>query len=147
LSFLPWRMMLLVVEVGVPIGFGVIAFGVPLRGSIVDLTLISLVGSLAFSALGLLIASRARTIEAISGILNLVMMPMWILSGVFFSADRFPDAVQPFIRALPLTALVDALRANMLQGAGVLQLGTEMAVLGVCLVVSFVVALKLFRWR
>jgi ABC-type multidrug transport system permease subunit len=147
LSFLPWRMMLLVVEVGVPIGFGVIAFGVPLRGSIVDLTVISLVGSLAFSALGLLIASRARTIEAISGILNVVMMPMWILSGVFFSADRFPDAVQPFIRALPLTALVDALRANMLQGAGVLQLGTEMAVLSVCLVVSFVVALKLFRWR
>jgi ABC-2 type transport system permease protein len=146
-SFLPWRMMLLVVEVGVPVGFGVIAFGVPLRGSIVDLTLISLVGSLAFSALGLLIASRARTIEAISGILNVVMMPMWILSGVFFSADRFPDAVQPFIRALPLTALVDALRANMLQGAGVRQLGTEMAVLGVCLVVSFVVALKLFRWR
>jgi len=147
LSFLPWRMMLLVVEVGVPVGFGVIAFGVPLRGSLVDLTLISIVGSLAFSALGLLIASRARTIEAISGILNVVMMPMWILSGVFFSADRFPDAVQPFIRALPLTALVDALRANMLQGAGVLQLGTEMAVLGVCLAVSFVVALKLFRWR
>lgn len=147
LSFLLWRMMLLVVEVGVPVGFGVVAFGVPLRGSIVDLVAISVLGSLSFSALGLLIASRARTIEGVSGILNVVMMPMWILSGVFFSAQRFPDAVQPFIRALPLTALVDALRANMLQGAGLRQLGAEMAALSVCLVVSFGLALKLFRWR
>jgi ABC-type polysaccharide/polyol phosphate export permease len=102
---------------------------------------------LSFSSLGLLIASRARTIEAVSGITNLVMMPMWILSGVFFSSQRFPDIIQPAIHALPLTALINALRANMLQGASLGQLWPEAAVLGAWLVVGFTLALKLFRWR
>jgi ABC-type multidrug transport system permease subunit len=147
LSFLLWRLLLLVFEVSVPVGFGVIVFGVPVRGSFVELIALCVLGSLAFSALGLLIASRARTIEGVSGIMNLVMMPMWILSGVFFSAQRFPEVMQPFIRLLPLTAMNDALRANMLQGAGLAQLGSQIAVLAVCLVVSFGLALRLFRWR
>jgi ABC-2 type transport system permease protein len=146
-SYLLWRMLLLVFEVGVPVAFGVVAFGVPVRGSLLELMLLSVLGSLAFSALGLLIASRVRTIEAISGLANVVMLPMWILSGVFFSASRFPDAVQPLIRALPLTALVDALRANMLQGTSIVHLGPQVAAMGICLVVSFGLALKLFRWR
>lgn len=147
LSHLAWRMLLLVFEVGVPITFGVFVFGVPLRGSILQLVALAVAGSLAFSALGLLIASRAKTIEAVSGLMNLVMLPMWILSGVFFSADRFPGLVQPFVRALPLTALNDALRANMLQGVGLGQLGPELAVLGTCFLVCFALALQLFRWR
>jgi ABC-2 type transport system permease protein len=92
-------------------------------------------------------ASRAKTIEAISGIVNLLQIPMWILSGVFFSAQRFPDAMQPFIKALPLTALIDALRAHMLEGATLLQLMPQLGVLTAWLVVSFVLALRLFRWR
>jgi ABC-type multidrug transport system permease subunit len=147
LSYLVWRMMVLVVEVGVPVGFGVLAFGVPLRGGLIDLVAVSVLASLSFSALALLIASRARTIEAVSGLMNLAQVPMWILSGVFFSAQRFPDAVQPFISALPLTALIDALRANMLQGAGLGQLLPQLGVLGAWLVICFVLALKLFRWR
>lgn len=147
LSYLVWRMMILVVEVGVPIGFGMIAFGVPVRGRVLDLAAICLLASLSFSALGLLIACRARTIEAVSGLMNLVQVPMWILSGVFFSSQRFPDAVQPIIRALPLTATIDALRAHMLQGASLAGLAREMGTLGVWLAVCFVVALKLFRWR
>jgi ABC-type multidrug transport system permease subunit len=75
------------------------------------------------------------------------MMPMWIVSGVFFSAQRFPDMLQPVIRVLPLTAIIDALRANMLQGAGLAQLWPELAVLGGWMVVSFALALKLFRWK
>jgi ABC-2 type transport system permease protein len=106
-----------------------------------------LVASLSFSALGLLIASRVRTIEAASGLMNFVMLPMWIFSGVFFSADRFPAAFQPFVRALPLTAAIDGLRASMLQGAGLSQLGRQLAVLTGWLVVCFFTALKLFRWR
>ena len=78
----------------------------------------------------MLIASRVRTIEAASGLMNVVMMPMWIVSGVFFSAQRFPDALQPAISALPLTALIDALRANMLQGAGLARVAPQMGVLG-----------------
>ena len=127
LSYLFWRMIMLVVEVGVPIGFGALAFGVPVRGRLVDLVVICVLASLPFSALALLIACRARTIEAVSGLMNLVQVPMWILSGVFFSAQRFPDAVQPIIRALPLTAVIDALRAHMLQGARLVQLVPQLA--------------------
>jgi ABC-2 type transport system permease protein len=147
LSYLLWRMFILVVEVGIPVGFGALAFGVPVRGSLVDLVIISVLASLAFSALALLIASRARTIEAVSGLMNLAQVPMWILSGVFFSAQRFPDAVQPFISALPLTALIDALRAHMLQGAGLAQVAPQLGVLSGWLVVCFGLALKLFRWK
>jgi ABC-2 type transport system permease protein len=147
LSYLLWRMLVLVVEVGVPIGFGALAFGVPIRGRLVDLAIICVIGSLAFSALGLLIACRARTIEGVSGLMNLTQVPMWILSGVFFSAQRFPDVVQPVIKALPLTAMIDALRAHMLQGATLGQLAPQLGTLVAWLVVSFTVALKLFRWR
>jgi ABC-2 type transport system permease protein len=147
LSFVLSRMVLLVVEVAVVLGFGYLVFGVPVRGSLANLVLLCLLGSLSFSALGLLIASRAQTIEAVSGLMNSIMMPMWIVSGVFFSAQRFPDVVQPLIKALPLTAVIDALRANMLQGAGLAQMGPQLAVLSGWLVVCFVTALKLFRWR
>jgi ABC-type polysaccharide/polyol phosphate export permease len=146
-SFLGWRMILLPVEVGVPILFGMVAFGVPVRGSVVELAAICILGSLSFAAIGLLVASRAKTIEAVSGLMNIVMLPMWILSGVFFSAERFPESVQPWIQALPLTALIDALRASMLQGAGLASLWPQAAILTGWLVVSFAVALKLFRWR
>jgi ABC-type polysaccharide/polyol phosphate export permease len=147
LSYLLWRMIVLVVEVGVPVGFGALAFGVPVRGRLIDMVVICVLSSLSFSALALLIASRARTIEGVSGLMNLAQVPMWILSGVFFSAQRFPDAVQPFIGALPLTALIDALRAHMLQGAGLVQLAPQLGVLTVWLVVCFALALKLFRWK
>jgi ABC-type multidrug transport system permease subunit len=147
LSFLAWRMLLLVVEVGVPVIFGVVVFGVPVRGSLLGLTAVCVIGSLAFSALGLLIASRARTIEAVSGIMNLVMMPMWLLSGIFFSVQRFPETVLPFIRLLPLTALIDAIRANMLQGASVVSLIPQLMTLSVWLLACFALAMKLFRWR
>jgi ABC-2 type transport system permease protein len=147
LSFLLWRMMVLVLEVAVPVGFGAFAFGVPVRGSLLDLAIICVVASLAFSALGVLIASRVRTIEAVSGLMNLVQVPMWILSGVFFSAQRFPDAVQPVIQALPLTAIIDALRAHMLQGASLLDLWPQLATLSAWTIVCFGLALKLFRWR
>ncbi len=147
LSFLLSRLGLLVVEVLVVLGFGVLVFGVPVRGSLVGLLALCLLGSLSFSALGLLIASRPRTIEAASGIMNLVKMPMWIVSGVFFSAQRFPDVLQPVIRALPLTAVIDALRMHMLQGASLAQVAPQMATLGAWLVVCFAMALKLFRWK
>jgi len=108
---------------------------------------ICVLSSLAFGGMGLLVASRARTVEGASGLMNLVMMPMWVFSGVFFSSGNFPKVAQPFIQALPLTAVNDALRANMLQGASLLQVAPQLGVLVVWLVVSFGLALKLFRWR
>ncbi len=147
LSFLCWRLILLPLEVGIPLGFGVLVFGVPLRGSLPELAVWCLLGAFTFGSIGLLIASRAKTIEGASGIMNLVQLPMWIVSGVFFSADRFPAFAQPFIQALPLTALNAALRANMLRGESMLQMKQQAAALSVCLLVSFLAALKLFRWR
>jgi ABC-type multidrug transport system permease subunit len=147
LSYLLSRILLLVAEVGVLLGFGVWIFRVPIRGSLVELAVLCLLGSLCFSALGLLLASRVKTIEAASGLMNAVMMPMWIASGVFFSAQRFPDAVQPFIKALPLTAVIDALRSNMLQGSSLSHASPQVAVMGIWLIVCFGLALKLFRWR
>ncbi len=118
-----------------------------MRGSLLSLALLCVLGSLSFSAIGLLISARLQTIEAASGVSNLVMMPMWVLSGVFFSAQRFPAAVQPMIHALPLTALIDALRANMLQGEPFVHLAPQLGILAAWLVVCFGLALKLFRWR
>jgi ABC-type multidrug transport system permease subunit len=147
LSFLLSRLGLLVVEVALLAGFGSLVFQVPMRGSLASLALLCVIGSLSFSAIGLLISSRLQTIEAASGVSNLVMMPMWVLSGVFFSAQRFPAAVQPIIHALPLTALIEALRANMLQGAPLSNLAPQLGILGAWMVASFLMALKLFRWR
>src|SRR5579871_5314968 len=147
LSFLLSRLVMLIIEVGFLLGFGVFLFKVPMRGSLFNLALLCLLASMSFSALGLLLASRARTIEAVSGLMNSIMMPMWIVSGVFFSAQRFPDFAQPVIKALPLTAAIDGLRLNLLQGASLAQLAPQMGVLGFWLVVCFSLALKLFRWR
>ncbi len=146
-SFLLSRLVMLVLEVGAFLGFAGLAFGVPFRGSLWQLAILCVLTSMAFSALGLLISSRARTMEAASGLMNLVMLPMWILSGVFFSASRFPAVIQPFVRALPLTAANEALRANMLQGVGLNHLLTPLAILLAWLVVPFAVALRIFRWR
>ena len=146
-SFLFFRLSLLVVEVASLIGFGTLVFGVPLRGSLTQLAIICVLSSLAFGGLGLLIAARPRTIEGASGLMNLVMLPMWVFSGVFFSSGNFPKAAQPFIQALPLTAVNDALRANMLQGASWGTVGGELAIIVTWLVVCFTLALRLFRWR
>jgi ABC-type multidrug transport system permease subunit len=147
LSFLCSRLVFLILEIVTLLGFGHFAFGVPLRGSLGTLLLVCLLGALSFGGLGLLSASRARTTEAVSGIMNFIMLPMWIFSGVFFSAANFPQAVQPYIKVLPLTALNDALRANMLEGATLAGVTPEIIVIVVWGVVTFVAALKLFRWR
>jgi ABC-type multidrug transport system permease subunit len=146
-SFLLMRLGLMVVEVSVITLFGVLAFGVPMRGSLLAFALACLLGALVFGSLGLLVASRARTVEAASGLMNLIMLPMWVASGVFFSAGNFPDAAQPFIQALPLTAVVDSVRGIMLQGMGWGAVAPELAIVAAWLVGSFSLALRFFRWR
>lgn len=146
-SFLLSRLVLLAVEVAVLLGFASLVFGVPLRGSAWQLGLLCVLSSFCFSALGLLIASRAKTIEAASGLMNVAMTPMWILSGVFFSPDRFPESVRPLIRALPLTAVIDALRSNMLQGLPLSAMTWQLSVILGWTVGGFGLALWLFRWR
>jgi ABC-type multidrug transport system permease subunit len=146
-SFILSRLTFLCVEVAALIGFGWWIFGVGVRGSFATLALITIVGSLSFAGIGMLVASRARTIEAVSGLMNLVMLPMWILSGTFFSYARFPEAMQPFVKALPLTALNDALRAVMIDGASLAALHAPLGIVAGWGLASFVVALRIFRWR
>ena len=124
-------------EVAVPLLFGWLAFSMPIRGGTISIGVIAISGALMFGSLGLLMGSRARTFEAASGLMNLLSVPMWVLSGVFFSATNFPDAVQPFIQALPLTALVDALRRVVLEGAALTSLWRELAVIATWTVVPF----------
>jgi len=140
------RIVFLGPEVAIPLAFGAVVLGMPINGSIAAIAAVSLVGGLSFTGLGLLTASRPRTLEAIGGILNLTMLPMWVLSGVFFSTANFPDGLQPFIQALPLTALNDALRAVILEGATLTAVAGELLLLVVWGAVPFALALRVFRW-
>jgi ABC-2 type transport system permease protein len=140
------RLILMVIEVGLLLVFGVFFFHMRVLGSVAAITLIAAMGSLTFGGVGLLTASRAQKIESVSGLINLVMMPMWIFSGVFFSYERFPAVIQPLIKALPLTALNDALRASILEGTPLLQQWPRLLVMVLWGGISFVLALKWFRW-
>lgn len=146
-SYVISRLVMLTLEAGVLLGASAALFGVPMRGSMFTVATIIVVSALAFGGLGLLIASRSKTIEGVSGLMNLSMLPMWVLSGVFFSSENFPRVVQPFIKALPLTATNDALRATLLRGAGLPAIASELAILAAWMLVCFGVALKIFRWR
>lgn len=146
LSFLGGRVLFFLPEMLVLVIGAYLIFQVPVRGSILSLTIVALVGALAFAGLGLLCACRAQRIETISGLMNVVMLPMWLMSGIFFSSERFPDFLQPFIRALPLTQLNDALRAVMLEQASLASQAVPVLILALWGGVSFVFALKYFRW-
>jgi ABC-2 type transport system permease protein len=141
------RLAFLALEVPPIILFAWLVFDVEVAGSLLALTAVILLGAFAFAGLGLLASSRARTVEGVSGINNVFMLPMFILSGVFFSASRFPDAMQPFIAALPLTALNDALRAVYNDGAALTAVPGELAVLVVWTAGTFALALGIFRWQ
>lgn len=146
LALLGARLTFLVPDVAVLLALGVWMFGMPIRGSLALVALVEIVGALAFAGIGLLVASRATTTEAISGLMNLVMLPMWLLSGVFFSYERFPSAIHPLIEALPLTQLLNALRAVILEGAGLGDIAGALVILGLWAVVTFFIALRIFRW-
>jgi ABC transporter DrrB family efflux protein len=141
------RLLFLVLEVTALLGFARLVFGIPMSGSLVTLAGFCLLGALTFSGLGLLVASRARTIEAVSGLINLVMVPMWIFSGVFFASENFPEVMQPFIALLPLTALNEALRGVMIDGVGLGGLVSQVGILLAWGLVSFAAALRMFRWQ
>ena len=141
------RLIFLPVEAGILVLVASFAFGVPRAGPWWLLALVTLLGAVMGASLSLLLASRARSFEAVSGMINVVTLPMWIFSGIFFSSANFPEAMQPFIQALPLTALIDALRGVMLAGAGVREVGHEIAIMAGWTLSSFAVALKIFRWQ
>lgn len=147
LSFVLSRLVFLVVEMAALLGFAMLVFDVPVRGSLALVAGIAFVAALSFASQALLVVSRAKTIEAASGLMNVAMLPQWVLSGVFFSSANFPDAAQPFIKALPLTATIDALRATMLQGVALPDVLPQLGVLVTWMIASLLLAARLFRWR
>ncbi|MCZ6597702.1 MAG: ABC transporter permease [Planctomycetota bacterium] len=147
LSFFLSRLAFFLLEVIVLVAFGVWVLGVPFRTGLGGFLALCVVGAFIFSGLGLLTTARAKTIEGASGLMNFVMMPMWLASGVFFSYERFPDAIQPLLRVLPLSALNDALRAMMLDGEGLAGIWTELAIQLAWGGIAFFLALRIFRWE
>ena len=147
LSILVSRVVFLVPEMLLLALAGYLMFQTPVRGHVLTLVLVILVGGSTFAGLGLLVASRSQNTETVSGLINLFMLPMWMLCGTFFSAKRFPDYLQPLIQALPLTQLNEALREVMLEGASLAGVASRLAILAGWAVVSFALALKWFRWR
>jgi ABC-type multidrug transport system permease subunit len=140
------RLTFLIPDLTILLLLGSLMFGMPVRGSVALVLAVDVVGALAFAGIGLLIASRTTTTETVSGLMNLVMLPMWLFSGVFFSSERFPAVAQPFIQALPLTQLVQALRSIILEGAGLVEVAVPLLILGAWAIVTFVLALRWFRW-
>jgi len=141
------RLIFLVPELIVILGAGVLMFGIPIRGSVWSIVLVALAGTFAFSGLGLLSACRAQHLETASGLMNLIQLPMWILSGIFFSPDRFPNFLQPLVQALPLTQLNYALRAVILEGTALVTQGWRLGILALWGGLSFIFALRFFRWN
>jgi ABC-2 type transport system permease protein len=146
LSFVIMRALFVAIEVPVLFGFGWIAFGVRVLGSPFLLLSLAFLGAFTFGGIGLLVASRAQNTQTVGGLMNLVMMPMFIGSGVFFSTSNFPSGIQPLLRILPLTVLNDALRAVANDGAAVAAVGRPMVILAGWAVLSYAAALRLFRW-
>jgi ABC-2 type transport system permease protein len=147
LSVMFSRLVFTIPEVLILLVFSWAAFEVRNEGDLLSLLAVIVIGAFSFGGLGLLVASRVKTVESVSGLMNMIMLPMWILSGVFFSADRFPDIMQPLIQILPLTALNNALRAVMLEGQSLASLGFEIGVLAFWGIIPFAIALKIFRWQ
>ena len=147
-SLLASRLVFQIPGVVILLGFAWLTFGVATQGSLLAALVVVLLGAVTFSGIGLLVACRANSIEMVSGLMNLVMLPMWLFSGIFFSTDRFPDAMQPIVQILPLTPLIGALRAIALEGAGLFEPTQLMriAILASWSLVSFAIALKWFRW-
>ena len=141
------RMLFILPEMILLLLLGKLAFGIPMLGSFLTLCVVILISATAFSGIGLLVACRANKTETVSGLMNLVMLPMWLLSGTFFSSKRFPEVAQPFIQALPLTQVNDALREVMLEGASITTIAWRLLILAAYGVICFLIALRYFRWQ
>jgi ABC-type multidrug transport system permease subunit len=147
LSFVLVRGVFLLGELPVLLCFAHWVFHVPIRGSVPLIVGLSALGSLMFAGLGLLIGCRAQNTHTVAGLVNLATLPMLVTSGVFFSAARFPEAFQPIIRLLPLTAVIEAVRTVMLDGVGVAAVANQIGIMLAWGLISFVIALRMFRWQ
>jgi ABC-type multidrug transport system permease subunit len=147
LSYFFSRSIFLVLEISVLVAFGYLVFGTAVQGSLISLAIASTLGAAAFAGIGLMIGARLESTEVANGWMNFVQLPMWLLSGSFFAYERFPDWLELPIRLLPLTAINDALRAIYNEGASLMSLGFEIAVLVAWATLGFGLAVRNFRWQ
>src|ERR1051326_5615731 len=147
LSFVLVRGAFLLGELPVLLCFAKWVFDVPIRGSVLLIAGLCALGALMFAGMGLLIGSRAQNTHTVAGLVNAVTLPMLVTSGVFFSASRFPEVVQPIIKLLPLTALIESVRTVMLDGAGAAGVANQIGIMLAWGLISFVIALRMFRWQ
>jgi ABC-type multidrug transport system permease subunit len=141
------RMVFMIPEMMVILGAGALLFDVPIRGNYVAILFVCILGATSFTGLGLLVACRAQKLETVSGLMNLIMLPMYLLSGVFFSPERFPDFLQLPIQVLPLTLFNYALREIVLEGASLVSQAGRLGIIALWGAVSFFFTLKWFRWN
>jgi ABC transporter DrrB family efflux protein len=146
-SYILSRFAFLALEVIFLLVAGDLLFDVTVTGSLLAYAVVCVGGVACFTGLAVLCASRTASVEVVSGFVNALTMPMWLVSGTFFAWERFPEVLHPFIAALPLTALNDALRAITNHGAGLVEVLPQVGVLGVWAAIAFAVGLRLFRWR
>ncbi|HSZ80829.1 MAG TPA: ABC transporter permease [Polyangia bacterium] len=145
-AFMLARLVVVPIETTTLLVFARLVFGVRVAGSLPALAAVATLGALSFGGLAILVASRAQNVETVTGLINTVMIPMFITSGIFFSNAHFPTVLQPLIAALPLSALNQALRAVAIDGAGLAALASPCAILLVWGALGYAVGLRAFRW-
>jgi ABC-2 type transport system permease protein len=141
------RLLIAIVQTAIIVGVGSAAYHVEVAGSWLLIGALILLGSLAFIALGYVIASFAPSEDAANGMTSVVQFPLMFLSGTFFPIDAMPDALKTVARALPLTYLGDGLRQVMVDGTPFAPLWVCFAFLAVWLVVCFGIAARFFKWQ
>ncbi len=147
LSMLLSRLVFMIPQIVLTLLVAYWMFDVRIYGSVGAVIFLVVLGAFEFAALGLMIGSRAQTVETASGLMNFVMLPMYTLCGVFFSYQRFPEFFHPVIRALPLTPIIDSLRAVMMDGDSLWNQWSEILVMLAWCVIPFSIAMLIFRWR
>jgi ABC-type multidrug transport system permease subunit len=135
------------VEALVLILFALIAFSITIQGSISALILLFIAGNIAFAGIAVFVSSHTSNTEVGNGLINAVVMPMMILSGIFFSYQNFPDWGVKIIRTLPLTMMTDGVRSIFNEGAGYNDVAIPILVLSVIGILFFTAGLKIFKWH
>ena len=140
------RFFLNIIEASIVLTFAYFYFGLTVEGNAVALFVLYLSGMLCFTGIAILVSSRTSNTYVGNGLINAIVMPMMLISGIFFSYHNFPDIVIPYIQAMPLTMLADGIRSVFIEGAGFTQVVMPMSILSVIGIVTFSVGLKVYKW-
>lgn len=146
ISFFVARLSITVIEATLLLSFAFAYFHISIQGSLPALIMIFLSGNIAFSGIAILISSRTGNSRIGTGLINVIIMPMTILSGIFFSYHNFPDYAIPVIQKLPLTMMADSVRSIFNEGAGFAQVSLNAFILCLLGIICFVIGLRIFKW-